>query len=339
MLARDIRKKYEDEKRRQEKCLEQCKAKELKLWQKKNIEKYQKEYEKCIKNVGSAHKAAKKHENDENLNQVKVMTQRSVAAKRGLLAAERIRKSQEANRKKKTINKLKQKTVSIQTEFNSLLSTDSDMETSKLLDNLSSDESLEEYRQDNVYSDKPFTNYKPDASKTIISSSDDEEEIKILSDMTSEENEQKRFTQDTKRQQSVDPNYDRPVSDYKTSYYPPDNRPFSQVSDFIQKRKEKVPDYRPVLAEVGNYSRSLDASRSLLDKEKLGHLIRSPSKPHCDSVVDADSRQRPIVQKQFQPSLQRVTNAIDQTKRKTRTIRSQAVSRTSKKNVNKRPPE
>lgn len=332
-MARDIRKKYEEEKQRQEKCLEQCKAKELKLWQKKNIEKYQKEYEKCIKNVGSAHKAAKKHENDENVSQAKIMTQRAVAAKRGLLAAERIRKSQEANRKKKSINKLKQKTVSIQTELNSLSSTDTDLETSKLLDNISisSDEGIVGRRPDYVNPDKPFTPFKPNASKTILSSSDDEDEIKILSDMTSEENEQKHFTQETKRQQSVDPNYDRPVSDYKSTYYPSDNRPFSQVSEFIQKRNERIPEQRPALAEVGNYSRSLDASRSLIDKEKLEYLVKSPGKHQ--SVGGGSTKQRPIAQKQFQPSLQRVTNVIDQTKRK-----SQG-STYAKKNVVKRPPE
>lgn len=299
---------------------------ELKLWQKKNIEKYQEEYEKCLKTVGSAHKAVTNHKNNENINQAVKMNMRVNAAKRGLLAAERIRKNQEANHKKTSVNELKQKNVLIQTDFNSLSTTDSDLETLQLLDNISisCDEKL-----GGCLDDVMFGNYKPNVSKKILSSSDDEDEIRILSDMTSEEKTKKQYSQDVRQKQNIDFKYDRPVSDYKNIYCPLDKRPFNQVSELIQKRQHTIPKHRSALTEVSNYSSSLCASRSLIDKEKLKYLINSPLKSYYDAIGDT-------VTKELQPAVQRVTNDINQTKKK---IQNQNGAKSFKKYANRRPPE
>lgn len=325
--AKDIREKYEEEKQRQEKCLKQCKTMELKLWQKKNIEKYQKEYEKCLKTVGSAHKAVTNHKNNENINQAVKLNKRVNAAKRGFSAAERIRKSQEANHKKTSVNELKQKSVLIQTDCNYLSTTDSELETLQLLDNIS-------ISCDEKLGDCPdyvkFGNYKPNVSKKILSSSDDEDEIRILSDMTSKEKtNKKQYLQDVRQKQNIDFNYDRPLSDYKNTYCSLDKRPFNQVSELIQKRQHTIPNHRSALTEVSNYSSSLCASRSLIDKEKLKYLINSPLKPYYNAIGDT-------VTKEIQPAVQRVTNDINQTKKKTD---NQNASKSFKKYANRRPPE
>lgn len=327
MLAKNLRNRYDEEKQRQEKCFEECKARELKLWQQKNIEKLQGEYERCLKNVGKAHKAAKQHENEEKLQEAKKMAHRATAIRRGLQAAEKLKRDQDAKKKKKTINKLKQKTVSIQTEFGSSMS---DSEASRVLDDqhFSSENEDELNTIDYLNPERPFVNqYKPNASKIILSSSsEDEEEIKILSDMTSEENGRKRYEiqmeQKKKPASSIDPNYDRISSDYR-SIPLQSGRQFSQVSEFLRKRTEpEEPPRRPVLAELNNYHHVLDESRTLMDKEKLQNLVKSPKKiqasprkQYTAAGPSYKSVQRNPVNTQFQPSVQRVSNMIDRERR------------------------
>uniref|UniRef100_A0A336LPP1 CSON015430 protein n=1 Tax=Culicoides sonorensis TaxID=179676 RepID=A0A336LPP1_CULSO len=335
LMAKNIRNKYEEEKKRQEKCLEECKAKELKLWQKKNIQKLQKDYEKCIKDCGSAQKAARKHENDENFSQAQLLNQRATAAKRGLLAAERLRKSRTPNTNKKTLSRLKQKSVSIQTEIESLSSTSSDLDTSKKIQNLSisSDENIQAKNSSAyVNPDKPYLNFKSNAYKTILSSSDDEEEIKILSDMTSEENDKKNVKpQETKCQKSIDYNYDQPTSEYKLGIVS-ESRPFTQVSKYLKKRQDSESEQRTVLAEVGNNCRSLDPPRTLLEKEKLEYLIKS-------SCKNVSSLRKSDVSKQLQPSVQRVVNAIRQPKLKPNSYKKIIDKTKYQEHLEKRPPE
>lgn len=273
--------------------MEQRKTRELKQWQRKTVEKYRKEYEKCLKNVGTAHKAAM------HLDEVKVMKQTTCAAEQSSLAAGRIEK-------KSPINIKERRTVSMQTEINPLTTTynDSNTKTLQLLDNISipSVEVMLGHRPDHVNPDNPIIKYNPVLSKTILSSTDDEEEIKVLNKITKEENK-RNDSRDARDKHTLNFNYDLPWSDYKYTYHPQDIS-FNQVSELILNHQ------RPALIGALNYSSALNSSRSLMDREKLEHLIEPALKPYNYPNGDPFSKQP-----QFQPSNQ-VANTINQAKQK-----------------------
>lgn len=278
--------------------MEQRKTRELKLWQRKNIEKYRKEYEQCLKNVGTAHKAAM-HQDDESSTQVKAMKQRTCTAEQSFLAAGRTQKNS-------LINIKERKTVSMQTDINPLTTTynESNKKTLQLLDTKSipSVEVGLGHRPDHVNPDNPVIKYNPVLSKRILSSTDDEEEIKVLNNITKEENKRK-YSRDGRDKHNLNFNYDLPWSDY------PQDISFNQVSELILKHQ------RPALTEALNYSNALSSSRSLMDREKLEQLGVEPAlKPYYVPIGDPFSKQ-PLFLKQFQPSNQ-VANTIDQAKQK-----------------------
>lgn len=276
--------------------MEQRKTRELKQWQRKNVEKYRKEYEKCLKNVGTAHKAAM-HQGDESPTQVKAMNQRTCAAEQS--CAGKIQNNS-------LINIKERRTVSMQTEINPLTTTynDSNTKTLQVLDNISipSVEVVLGHRPDHVNPDNPIIKYNPVLSKTILSSTDDEEEIKVLTNITKEENK-RNDSRDARDKHNLNFNYDLPWSDYKYTYYPQDIS-FNQVSELILKHQ------RPALTKSLNYSSALNSSRSLMDREKLEHLVEPALKPYYYPIVDPFSKQP-----QFQPSNQEA-NTIDQAKQK-----------------------
>lgn len=272
LISKQSIERVQRERQRQNELIRRRKEQEMKLWREQNVEKLQKIYKNCMEEIGQGHKAATEYRAQEQDELKKREIQQEKAAQRGKEAAERLEKQKLMKQKKKFVNKLKQKSVSIQTENNRLheiglkLGHDADLSLS------SSEEMI----------DEPHVNFKESASKTILSSDDDVEEVKIRSDLTCEENKDKRQQEPKliKLETGYDDGYDQLMSDYKSVYgraQHPLHRPFSKLSDLVRGRTDI--EIRKPSVRFDDYSSSyklIDNVRSLTDKERLASLLDNP---------------------------------------------------------------
>ncbi|XP_055640632.1 uncharacterized protein LOC129778024 [Toxorhynchites rutilus septentrionalis] len=315
-LAAKVRRNFQKAKQ-QELCnVEKVKQAELKRWKQKHITKLQSNYQACLEDVGEAHRAAEAAEQCEIWFQEKKATQQANALLRGRQAeAKRAEENQEREKRKEY---KPMKSVGVQ----AIVPIEKPLESKKQGTDVHADESVssantfsafEQFKKGSIMkSSLPAGNDRPLIWPEFIFSDED-------------------AAVSGKNKENI-PSNNSPIKTMETLYYNPTTytspetlgnhvpsttnstrpaalKPFTQVSDYIQRRREersqKIP---PVSAHIAREQASYSSQKIVQFDEHSENTLSFPTSAALDRSI-LESPRKPVRKLLEQPKPLPLTSA------------------------------
>ncbi|XP_065079663.1 interaptin [Ochlerotatus camptorhynchus] len=242
-LAANVRRKVEAAKQKELANVDKLKQAELKSWKQKHITKLQADYQHCLEDVGEAHKAAEAAEQCEIWFQEKKATQQATAIQRGRHAEAKLVQDRESRKPKKRKEYKPTKSIAVQVS----VPAEKPMEEQKKdvpiqIDDSSSSvntiSAFEQFKKCSKANSVPDLRMQDRPLSPDFLSSDEEVPTGIG------KNKENFPYHNTKSSKRVDTLYYNPTSftspDTLQQHLPaaPQLKPFTQVSEFIKRRRE-----------------------------------------------------------------------------------------------------